>query len=96
MKCSNKAIKRFREICNNEQDTPDDIVRYKLTRDMILGRYLHHRSPICFVVAFGTLRIKVSNNCIVDVWRGKKCYPVNQYAKHCWDFEHGYEKEKTA
>lgn len=89
MKCSEYAIEQFKKICRDEQDTMTELVKYKLLRAYNLGTYIEARGEERFVMGFGSLRLEVNKSMIVDVWRSKKCYPVNKYAKYTYDFEHG-------
>ena len=77
-----KAINQFRRICRNEENSSDDLIRYKIKRDFLLGIHLATPYEDMYKVAYGTLRIKMVGNTVVKVYRGRKRYPVNSYAKH--------------
>lgn len=74
LKVSKRAIEQFKLICRNEQDSSDELVTYKLTRDFILGKYIRTTYDGSFIVGFGTLRIMHLDGKIIDVCRGKKKY----------------------
>lgn len=88
MKVSKEVVDKFKRICMNEQDTPDEIVRYKIVRDFALSKHIQQRSPYIHIYAFGTLRLKLNTNTgsIVDIFRGKKSYKVSAYKKYKYDY----------
>lgn len=90
MKISQDVVNTFRLICNNETYTDDETVRFKITRNFILGDFIKEVDEESFIKAYGDLHILYFKGSIISIWHDKsRKVRVNQYTKYKWNYGHG-------
>lgn len=97
IKIKPSEIQKFKVICRDELDTPDEEVCYKITRNFNLGRLVKVFDTDSYVVKFGTLCMLYSNGEIILIYRDfSKPARVNAYKKYQYDYQHRGEEYTNA
>ena len=97
IKIRQSEIEKFKHICRNEMDTPDDEVCYKITRNFNLGKVIKVLSRDSYVVKFGTFCMLYRDGEITLIYRDfKRPAKVSPYKKYQYDYQNRGEKYANA
>lgn len=89
IKIRQSEIEKFKHICRDEMDTPDEEICYKITRNFNLGKVIKVLGRDSYVVKFGTLCMLYRDGEITLIYRDfKRPSKVNTYKKYQYDFIH--------